>query len=430
MKIFVLIIFILTYAAIIAFPNKKPLIAGVSATLCAGGCLIFGEMGFSDVISAVDYNVVLMLLGIMITVSVFSYSEMPEYIADRLISKVPNALIAVVLLSVLSGLISAFIDNVATVLMLAPIGIAVALKTNVSPIPVIISIAVSSNLQGAATLVGDTTSIMLGSFADMSFSDFFFLDGKFSIFWAVELGAVLTIPVIMFIFRKNRQKLSFSPSGVKIKSVLPTVLLAGNILVLIAVSFIPAKYKPAITNGLICVIFAAAALIFTAVKYRKEGVKGCAKAVDFSTVFFLIFLFIIICAVENVGIIRDISSLFKKLGGKNVFLLYTVIVFGSVVFSAFIDNIPFVATMLPVIKLLSASLPAVSPYLLYFGLLCGATLGGNLTPFGASANVVGIGILNKAGYKVKNSDFFKIGVPFTLVAVLGGYVFCWLVWGM
>ncbi|MBQ6728342.1 MAG: hypothetical protein IJQ87_05305, partial [Clostridia bacterium] len=78
MKIFVLIIFILTYAAIIAFPNKKPLIAGVSATLCAGGCLIFGEMGFSDVISAVDYNVVLMLLGIMITVSVFSYSEMPE----------------------------------------------------------------------------------------------------------------------------------------------------------------------------------------------------------------------------------------------------------------------------------------------------------------------------------------------------------------
>nr|MBO4517696.1 anion permease [Clostridia bacterium] len=430
MKIFVLIIFILTYAAIIAFPNRKPLIAGISAALCAGGCLIFGKIDFSELFYSVDFNVVLMLVGIMLTVSAFSYSETPEFIADRLIAKVPNALVAVVLLSVLSGVISAFIDNVATVLMLAPIGIAVALKTNLSPIPVIISIAVSSNLQGAATLVGDTTSIMLGSFADMSFSDFFFLDGKFSIFWAVELGALLTIPVIMFIFRKNRQKLSFAPSGVKIKSIVPTVLLTANILTLIAVSFIPAGDKPAITNGLICIIFAALALVFTAVKYRRAGVFGCVKDVDFSTVFFLIFLFIIISTVEKVGIISDISDLFKKLGGKNVFLLYTVIVFGSVMFSAFIDNIPYVATMLPVIKLLSASLPAVSPYLLYFGLLCGATLGGNLTPFGASANVVGIGILNKSGYKVKNSDFFKIGVPFTLVAVLGGYAFCWLVWGM
>ena len=430
MKIFILIIFILTYAAIIAFPNKKPLIAGISAALCAGGCFAVGEMRFSDVFYAVDYNVVMMLVGIMITVSAFSYSRMPEYIADRLITKVPNALIAVVLLSVLSGVISAFIDNVATVLMLAPIGIAVALKTDVSPVPVIISIAVSSNLQGAATLVGDTTSIMLGSFADMSFSDFFFLDGKFSIFWAVELGALLTVPVIAIIFRKNRQKLSFSPSGIQIKSIVPTVLLAANILTLIAVSFIPAENKPAITNGLICIAFAAAAIVFTAVKYKNDGLKRSVKDVDFPTVFFLIFLFIIIRAVERVGIIRDISDLFGKLGGKNVFLLYTVIVFGSVAFSAFIDNIPFVATMLPVIRLLTASLPAVSPYLLYFGLLCGATLGGNLTPFGASANVVGIGILHKAGYKVKNSDFFKIGVPFTLVAVLGGYLFCWFVWGM
>ena len=177
MKIFVLVVFILTYAGIIAFPTKKPYIAGVMAALSAGGLLIFGQMSFAEIFSAIDFNVVLMLLGIMITVSAFSYSEMPDFIADRLISKMPNVLVAVVFLSVLSGVISAFIDNVATVLMLAPIGISVALKTKVSPIPVIISIAVSSNLQGAATLVGDTTSIMLGSFADMSFFDFFFLNG-------------------------------------------------------------------------------------------------------------------------------------------------------------------------------------------------------------------------------------------------------------
>ena len=428
MKIFVLVIFILTYIGIVAFPKRKPYIAGACALFAAGGCLIFGAISFSEILSAIDFNVVLMLLGIMITVSAFSYSEMPDFIADKLIARVPNALLAVVMLSVLSGFISAFIDNVATVLMLAPIGIAVANKTKVSPIPVIISIAVSSNLQGAATLVGDTTSIMLGSFANMSFFDFFFLDGKFSIFWAVELGAVLTIPVIIFIFRKDRQKLNYVSENIKIKSVVPTILLLSNILALIVVSFF--RDKPAITNGALCSLFAVITLVFTAVKYKKDGVKKAAKDIDYATVLFLVFLFIIISAVEKVGIINDISELFARIGGKNVFLLYTVIVFGSVICSAFIDNIPFVATMLPVIKALTLSLPAVSPYLLYFGLLCGATLGGNLTPVGASANVVGIGILNKAGYKVKNSDFFKIGIPFTLVAVLGGYLFCWFVWGV
>ena len=291
MKIFVLIIFILTYVMIVVFPNRKPIVAGIAAALTAGGCLIFGYIGFAEILSAVDFNVVLMLLGIMITVSAFSFSEMPNFLADRLISKVPNALIAVVLLSVLSGVISAFIDNVATVLMLAPIGIAVAVKTGVSPVPVIISIAVSSNLQGAATLVGDTTSIMLGSFADMSFFDFFFLDGKFSIFWSVEIGAVLTIPVLIFLFRKNRRKLSFESENIRVKSVVPTVLLALNVITLIVLSFIPADKKPAITNGITCIAFAAVALVFTIVKYRRDGVKSAVKDIDISTVLFLIFLF-------------------------------------------------------------------------------------------------------------------------------------------
>jgi Na+/H+ antiporter NhaD/arsenite permease-like protein len=166
---------------------------------------------------------------------------------------------------------------------------------------------------------------------------------------------------------------------------------------------------------------------------RKQATKTIFGSIDFPTVLFLIFLFVIIRAVEAVGIINDISKFFTKVGSKNIFLLYTLIVFGSVLISAFIDNIPYVATMLPVISGIVAGLPNASPnvmYLLSFGLLCGATLGGNITPVGASANVVAIGMLNKEGHKVKAKDFFKIGIPFTLVAVLGGYLFCWLVWGM
>lgn len=431
MKIFVLIVFILTYVGIVALPNRKPLISGISAALCVGGCLIFGQTDIVETLESVDYNVILMLVGIMVTVAVFSDSLMPDYIADKLMTKMPNGFSAVILLSVLSGVISAFMDNVATVLMLAPIGIAVAQKTKISPVNVIICIAVSSNLQGAATLVGDTTSIMLGGYAEMSFFDFFFLNGKFSIFWAVELGAVMTIPVIAFIFRKDRNKIELLSENIKVKSVVPTIILLVNILLLIVTSFIPIESKPSITNGLICVFFAIVSLIFVALRYKSEGIKKSIKEIDYKTVLFLFFLFLIIGTVEKTGIINDISGLFEKIGGNNIFLLYTLIVFGSVIVSAFIDNIPYVATMLPVIKSLTAlpSLSAVSPYLFYFGLLCGATLGGNLTPVGASANVVGIGLLNKAGYKVKNSDFFKIGIPFTLVAVLSGYIFCWFVWG-
>ena len=428
MKIFVLVAFILMYVVIIIFPKYKAWISAACAALLLVVLLAGGNITLGEAFGAIDFNVVLMLLGIMVTVGLFADSGMPNKLADKMVSKISGAVAALTLLAVMSGLISAFVDNVATVLMLAPIGLAISKKIEVSPVPVLISIAVSSNLQGAATLVGDTTSIMLGGFADMSFFEFFFLDGKFSIFWAVELGALATIPVLLFIFRKNKKNLTYKSENIKVKSVVPTILLLADIAALVALSFVPGK--PAITNGLVCVGVGIIGIVHYIVKNRK-GLFGLLKSsVDYETVLFLIFLFIIIGIVEKVGIIADISSMFASIGNKNVFLLYTVIVFGSVLCSAFIDNIPYVATMLPVIEGLAVSMPGVSPYLLYFGLLIGATLGGNITPVGASANVVATGILNKEGYKVKSSDFFKIGIPFTLTAVIAGYAFIWFVWGM
>ena len=429
-KILVLIIFALTYVFIIALPKYKVLVTLITAVLSTTVCLIANKMDFIDLLTAIDYNVIMMLFGIMLTVGLFADSGMPNKLSEKMISKMPNALTAIVLLSVISGVVSAFVDNVATVLMLAPIGLAVSKKMNISPIPVIISIAVSSNLQGAATLVGDTTSVMLGGYADMSFLDFFFMDGKLSIFWAVEIGMLLTIPVLIIIFRKNNTKLSYQAENVKVKTLVPSILLILNMALLVIFSFV--ENKPAITNGIICMAIGIIALIYDAVKFKSNVIETTKTAVDLESVGFLLLLFILINAVDKVGIIADISSLFAKVGSKNLFLLYTVIVFGSVLVSAFIDNIPYVATMLPVISGLLASIPggeAAAP-VLYFGLLTGATLGGNITPFGASANIVGIGILKKEGYQVNNSDFFKIGLPFTLVAVLAGYAFIWLVWGI
>ena len=129
------------------------------------------------------------------------------------------------------------------------------------------------------------------------------------------------------------------------------------------------------------------------------------------------------------GVIDALAKILANLGGGNVFLMYTVIVWASVIISAFIDNIPYVATMIPVIAGLAIEM-GCDPTPLYFGLLSGATLGGNCTPIGASANITGIGILRKAGYEVRNSDFFKIGIPFTLSAIVPAYILVWLFFGM
>ena len=138
-------------------------------------------------------------------------------------------------------------------------------------------------------------------------------------------------------------------------------------------------------------------------------------------------LFIVIRGIKSAGVIDVIGGAIAKLGSGSVFAVYTIIVWMSVLLSAFIDNIPYTATMLSIVPVIAADI-GIEPKLLYYGLLCGATLGGNLTPIGASANIAGIGILRKAGYEVKSSTFMKYGVPFTLSAVVTGYLLIWFIW--
>lgn len=155
--------------------------------------------------------------------------------------------------------------------------------------------------------------------------------------------------------------------------------------------------------------------------------KQTVMEIDFFTLLLLAGLFIVIAGITEAGVVTKISEIFVSFSGGNVFVIYTLIVWASVLFSAFIDNIPYVATMLPVATGIAASLH-MDPTLIYFGLIVGATLGGNLTPIGASANIAGLGILRKEGYEVKPLQFMKISVPFTLIAVLSGYILVWIIW--
>ena len=391
----------------------------------AAAFLLTGILPFSSIVGAINWNVLMMIAGTMVLVDFFIQSKMPNLIADLLMEKASSVMWLIILMSLFSGFISAFMDNVATVLMVAPVGIAICRKLNISPVPMILSIAVSSNLQGAATLVGDTTSIMLGAYADMDFMSFFWMKGKPGIFFAVELGAVMTVPVMIILFHKFNQKVHADERTV-VKDKIPTIHLLLLVVLLIAASFVP--NKPDITNGLICVSLAVIALLRNYFKTKRaDGVRAAIKSIDYETLLLLLGLFLVIQGITEAGIIDDIAKIIAKTGGKNMFLLYTIIVWASVAASAFIDNIPYVATMLPVIRGITTML-GVEPYLLYFGLLTGATLGGNLTPFGASANITATGLLKKEGYEAGFRDFMKIGVPFTLTAVICGYLFIWFVW--
>lgn len=431
-----LIIFLLTYLLMLALPQYRPFAAlGGAALFLALGAAGLWDFTLMDAARAVDFNVLLMMAGTMGTVSLFIESRMPARLAELLIVRVPNVKWAVCILALFAGVISAFVDNVATVLMVAPVGLAIARKLGISPVPVLIAIAVSSNLQGAATMVGDTTSMLLGGFAGMNFMDFFWMEGRPGIFWGVELGALASLLVLLILFRREKAPVSCR-AETEVEDRFPSVLMIATVLLLIAVSFLPQPENSALhrlyemRSGLSCLLLCMVGLIRACVKARGTApLKRVLKELDQETLLLLFGLFMVIEGIRAAGVIDAAAGIFYELAGDRPFLLYCLIVSVSVLLSAFIDNIPYVATMLPVVQSI-AGLMGEEPYVFYFGLLTGATLGGNLTPIGASANITAIGILRKNGETVTTRDFLRVGVPFTLAAVLMGAVYIWLVWGI
>ncbi len=422
MKTAALVIFLVMYLLMIVKSSHRTWFALGAAILF----MVVGVLSPGEALGAVNWNVLMMMCGTMVIVSYFIDSQMPGRIADKILGKSSDVRSVIILMSLFAGVISALIDNVATVLMIAPVGLAVCRKMDISPVPMILAIAVSSNLQGAATLVGDTTSILLGDYARMDFLDFFWLHGKPGIFFGVELGALATIPVMLILFRHLRQPIE-TQTRTQVRDYGPSILLVAMIAVLISLSFFPEK--PDVSNGLVCMSFALLCIGRDLIRNREtSGLKTALSEIDFQTLLLLLGLFIAVKAITEAGVISDLASMIAGAGGGNLFLLFTIIVWASVLISAFVDNIPYVATMLPVISQISLTL-GIEPYVLYFGLLTGATLGGNITPIGASANITGIGILRKNGYEVGFREFMKIGLPFTLVAVTAGYLYIWFIWG-
>jgi Na+/H+ antiporter NhaD/arsenite permease-like protein len=423
MKWLVLEIAVLMYVFVVIFQEKKSVIALGAGLLL----MLIGVVSPRTVITElVNWNVLLIFLGSLIIAELFIYSRVPALIADSIVLGSPNVGIAMTAILMMTGFISAFVENVATVLVMAPIALALCKKLAVNPAYFMTGLAVMANLQGTATLVGDPPSMIFADYAGYGFNDFFIFRGKPSVFFAVQIGMVAGSAFFYWYFRKlGKEKAAIEKE--KALTWVPSVLLILMIGGLAAASFVFGGLTYA--SGFLVMALGVAG-IFWYFFIRGEGLKNTGtliKNLDWDTVFFLIGIFVVVGAVSSVGLLEDFASFLNRAIGDNVLLGFVLILVFSTVISGFVDNVPYIIIMLPVAARLAADL-TMKPELYMFALLIGSCMGGNLTPFGASANVVALGLLKKQGVNLSFWQWLKIGAPFTVITIAASSVFIWLVW--
>jgi Na+/H+ antiporter NhaD/arsenite permease-like protein len=392
------------------------LIIGISTNLFSA------QESFEFAVNSIDFNTIGLLLGMMIIVAILAETGIFQYVAVRA-SKASKANLwkLMLMLCTFTAVTSMFIDNVTTILLMVPVTISVFRVFKVSPIPFILAQVLASNVGGAATLIGDPPNIMIGSVANIDFSSFIIHMGP-----TIFVSFIVSLVLLRILFRKdlrsqvhNFEELQKEDEKKLVKD---KVLLKKSIVVLLLVVGLfvihgSLHLEPSV------IALGGAALLMVITKARPERVF---HEVDWSTLIFFTGLFIIVGAAEHAGTIELLSSTALSITGGDPWFTLIMVIWLSALASAFVDNIPFTATMIPMIQTLNAD-PTIagtfgnfqfSP--LWWALSLGANLGGNGTLIGSSAGVVAAGLAEKNGYLITFNRFFKIGFPFMLSSVAIG----------
>jgi len=434
------IIFFATYLLILVFRRYQLLVAWAGVLL-----LILLKLTPPKVaLFSINPNVLAIFIATSLITALLYEVGFIDYVATHTINLIaakirnPVKLRVYVMLALvaLTGIISSFMENVATIMLLYPVGLEVSKKLKVNPSLLLVGMSVAANLQGSALLIGDSPSILTAVFAKMDFFDFFFLKAmryKPSLFFAVQLGFVFGLLILYGIFVGSLKGGEYSEiKGFvrerELKSKTPIFIFAGYVLVLIISSFI--ENKPANYIVYICAFFIIISAVWTLAFFnrRVEEEVDLLKHIDFQTFFFLIAVFILVGSLSYSGFVQSLANWFvsvsKRLGSNPVLVGYILIVTVSMIVSAFVDNIPYTMAMLPVAKSMADSL-GVNMYLFIFGMLMGTTIGGNITPIGSLSNVTILGVLKRNNFEHSFWTFAKIGLPFTLVslAVSSGFIY-------
>ena len=416
-EIFALAVFIFTYALIISERIHRTVAAMVGASLV----LLTNVVPWEKVPIYLDLDTILLLAGMMIIVNTTRLSGLFEYIAIKTAKLAKGEPIRVLILfSVVTGLVSAFLDNVTTVLLLTPMLIYISRLMEVNPLPFLLSEIFASNMGGTATLIGDPPNIMIGSAVGLSFNDFLFNMGPIAL-----LDLIFMVLIVYFAYRET---LKVSPE--KKERILRTL---GNlderaairdlalfrksvVTIVIVVLFFFVHDRLGIEPAVVA-LFGASLILF----WSRENPEGILEKVEWTTLFFFGGLFLIVGSLVETGFIGQIAQwITSHVHTEGEAML--VIAWFSALASAVIDNIPFTATMIPLIKAMGMSL---NTYPLWWALSLGACLGGNGTAIGASANVVVIGIAEREGIKITFMDFLKMGIIVMILTVGVGVGILW-----
>jgi len=427
------------YALVIVVQHKKIVFTSAAALIILLLGAIFPESIFSSgggvplraypfihaFTSLVNWNVLMIYVGSMMIAALFIYSQMPAHIADIMVGKAPNTGIAIVLILAMTGVISIFVENVATVLVMAPIALALCKKLKIDSTYFMIGLAVMSNLEGTATLVGDPPSMIFASYAGYTFNDFFVHAAKPSIFFFIQTGMLAGCLYFYLFFAKQKEKPDLDKS--EVISPLPFFLLLAMIFGLAAISFL--HFDCEFLSGLYVLALGIAGVLWFRFVQRRPPRETwlLIKGLDWETIAFLIGIFIVVGAISETGLLSDFAHTLARITGGNVFAGFMLILAVSVVISGFVDNVPYIIVMLPVAATLAQDMGLKSE-LYMFALLVGSCMGGNLTPFGASANIAAMGILKKHDCPLSFAGWCKMRGPFTLITTAAAALVLWLLW--
>ena len=406
-QIIAIVIFLVTMAAIMTEKLHRTVAAVAGALLLILTGVLSVESGFSYV----DLNTLGVLIGMMLFVAVVKNSGIFEYIAikaAKIAKGRPWPLM--VLFALITAVLSAFLDNVTTVLLIGPMTLAITSMLRINPIPFFMTQIMASNIGGTATLIGDPPNIMIGSAAGLSFTDFITNTGVAVLF-------VLAATIVCFYFIYGR-KLHVEPEAMdsilqldENKAIKDRSLLIKSVVMILLVVFGFVFHSQLHLESCTIALTAAAVMLLIG----RQDVEEIVAGVEWTTILFFTGLFIVVGGLQETGVIQILANGLMDLTEGHMTLTILLILWVSAIVSSFLDNIPFVATLIPLILTMQSSGVDVTP--LWWAVSLGACLGGNGTLIGASANVVLSGISNRHGFPITFGSYFKVGFPLMLLSV-------------
>ncbi|HRY83034.1 MAG TPA: ArsB/NhaD family transporter [Candidatus Cloacimonadota bacterium] len=397
----------------------------MTAALFGGFLVVMLRLvGQEQAFESVDWNVIFLLIGMMMVMSVLKETGLFEYLAIKTAKAAQAKPVRIMLfMFFVTAFVSAFLDNVTTVMMLVPIALLIASELKISPVPFIITMAIASNIGGTATMIGDPPNIMIGSATDYSFIEFIYhLTPVILVIIASSLGITwLLYHKKMVVTNENRARLmDYNEANlIKNRKLLHRSLVVVGLM--LTAFLLQSQLKLEIST-----IAMIAGLVLLIINNRKHVDQVLIHDIDWQTILFFSWLFMLVESLIATGVMDIAAKKIISSTGGNLKTTSFIILWFSGIFSAIVDNVPFVATMIPLIEKIGhgVSREAMNP--VWWSLSLGACLGGNGTLIGASANIVSVGIANRNGFHISFKDFTKIGIIYMLNSLLISTLYIWL----